>query len=113
MFEYKFEYAHWHSATAIFVMVDTVMLCGASRKDFIVHDSREKQEQKRVHTEWLEAVLDYADKQNPDYLFVAGHYPIYVTEGKRAFGCAKDLNELFLKHRVSISFFLGCILSFR
>ena len=91
----------------IFVMIDTVLLCGTSRKDF---NRKEKCDEKtaaqKESLKWLTNMLTLVNemKPKPDYLFVAGHYPLYVTKGDRSFQCAEELQELFIKFNVCLEF---------
>uniref|UniRef100_A0A183BPW1 Metallophos domain-containing protein n=1 Tax=Globodera pallida TaxID=36090 RepID=A0A183BPW1_GLOPA len=89
-----------------FVMIDTVILCGQNRKAFreLKESAEEKVQASKKHFEWLTEQLHLAEKQRVDFLFVAGHYPLYLTDGDRSFTCAKRLQELLLQHRVSAYF---------
>ncbi|KAL7080011.1 hypothetical protein ACQ4LE_000561 [Meloidogyne hapla] len=93
----------------VFVMIDTTLLCGGSRKDSLDLQKEgdlkdEEKSKKRLahekHFEWLEKTLPKYSK-TADYLFVAGHYPLYMTKGGRSFSCAKNLRKLFAKHKIS------------
>jgi hypothetical protein len=46
------------SKKAVFIMLQTVLLCGSSRKDFTAKPSTLKEREQKVHMEWLVGVLE-------------------------------------------------------
>uniref|UniRef100_A0A915NPM5 Calcineurin-like phosphoesterase domain-containing protein n=1 Tax=Meloidogyne floridensis TaxID=298350 RepID=A0A915NPM5_9BILA len=104
-------YVHSHNLegfNVVFIMIDTFLLCGGSRKDSLSLQkeeglSQEKKTAKKLaqekHFAWLEKTLPKYSRA--DYLFVAGHYPLYMSEGDRSYTCANRLRNLFKKNNIS------------
>ncbi|KAL7069635.1 hypothetical protein ACQ4LE_010709 [Meloidogyne hapla] len=97
-------YVHSYSMNGfniVFIMIDTTLLCGGSRKDSVnfVQGSSKKSARDQ-HYIWLRKTLkDYSPYAH--YLFVAGHYPLYLAEGDRAFTCTAKLQQLFVQYNIS------------
>lgn len=71
--------SHGETLTAEFVMIDTVVLSGLSYHDeendiFVKAKGPESPRKSDEQMKWLEHVLNHS---TADYLFVAGHYPVY------------------------------------
>jgi hypothetical protein len=67
----EYNFGKNHSKKAVFIMLQTVLLCGSSRKDFSTKPSNLKKTESQVHMEWLIGVLEgyhkaeYVNMSNP------------------------------------------------
>nr|CAD2129529.1 unnamed protein product [Meloidogyne enterolobii] len=105
-------YVHTHylnGFNVVFIMIDTFLLCGGSRKDSLSLQkeddlSQEEKTAKKLaqekHFTWLEKTLPMYSG-TADYLFVAGHYPLYMSVGDRSYTCANRLRNLFELYKIS------------
>lgn len=113
---YKISYKFGDNGTTVdFIMIDTIILCGNTRDvqnggfiDMIFADVEadpihpKDPEAAKIQWEWIEKELN---NSKADYLFVAGHYPIYSISSHGPSTClVEKLNPLLKKYDVSAYF---------
>ncbi|VDK48144.1 unnamed protein product [Anisakis simplex] len=113
---YKVSYKFSAKNTSVdFLMIDTIVLCGNTRDidnagffDMIFADVSKNPnnprdpEAARKQWQWIEEQLS---QSKADYLFVAGHYPIYSVSEHGPTQCLVDkLNPLLRKYKASAYF---------
>jgi len=90
-----------------FIFIDTVLMCGntiyGKEKDQPVHTDRISQIQSEDYFQSLEDELRYVtDTEKIDYLFVAGHYPVWSIAEHGSTKCLVErLRPLLHKYNVS------------
>ncbi|XP_059140214.1 tartrate-resistant acid phosphatase type 5-like isoform X1 [Physella acuta] len=76
-----------------FVMVDTVLLCG-STDDFVAMQPQGPENKKKADEQWA-FIENSLKKSRADYLFTAGHYPVYSIAEHGPTDClVKQLNPM-------------------
>jgi hypothetical protein len=59
----EYNFGKNHSKKAVFIMLQTVLLCGPSRKDFFTKPAYLKERERQIHMEWLVGVLEDYHKE--------------------------------------------------
>lgn len=91
-------------ATVDIVMIDTVLLCGNTRHDFIGDQPKGPKDIKAAEDQWswIEKQLETSIA---DYLLVAGHFPVYSIAEHGPTECLLDrLKPMLYKYKVSAYF---------